>query len=101
MDALTYAVEVTEQATTVRLYGDLAMDTIDGLRHTVSGLEWSWLIVDLEHLRLCDSTGLNYFLSLHRFCEDTDRKVSSFLNVSAGARRVFAIAGLDDLLDLN
>jgi anti-anti-sigma factor len=100
MDALTYAVEVSEQATTVRLYGDLAMDTIDGLRHTVSGLEWSWLIVDLQHLRLCDSTGLNYFLSVHRFCGDTGRKVS-FLNVSDGARRVFAIAGLDDLLDLN
>lgn len=57
------------------------------------------LIVDMTATTFCDSTGINAVLQAHKHARRLDVKLRLVATAPA-ARRVFALAGLDDVIDI-
>ncbi|AVT38423.1 hypothetical protein C6W10_20455 [Plantactinospora sp. BB1] len=92
----------TAGALTVRLAGDLDMDTVDLLRRTLDQVlrhGFASVAVDLSQLRFCDSSGIRTLLF---GCADAERLGCRMyvVNPRPFILRVFELTGVTSLLGL-
>ncbi|GAB3981305.1 STAS domain-containing protein [Plantactinospora veratri] len=92
----------TARSLTVRVTGDLDIDTVDLLRRTLDQVlrhEFASVAVDLSQLRFCDSSGLRVLLIANAEAERLGCRMY-VVNPRPFVRRVFELTGVASLLGL-
>jgi anti-sigma B factor antagonist len=95
-------VEHDRAATVVTLRGELDIAGVPRLRSTIEGLAGAGhlnVVVDLDDLEFCDSTGLGTFVGLHHHLDDVGGSLR-LRRPCPAVQRILEITALDRLLDV-
>lgn len=98
---LTVEVDRAEGVTTLILGGELDASGEQFLENAFAMAESdpdASIVIDLSRLQFMDSTGLNCFIVAHKRAKQQSRMLQ-VVNASGLVRRIFAITGLEFLLD--
>jgi anti-anti-sigma factor len=100
LSQFSVAVDVQPDATTVRCYGRLIIESTNILRAEVQKLikPESRIVLDLTNLTYCDSMGLGSVISLYVSSKSAGCRLE-VINLGPNVRRLFSVANLLSLFE--
>jgi anti-sigma B factor antagonist len=99
--ALAYDLEPTTERTTLRLYGELDLKTVDELtnllRESITNTEGANVAVDLSEVTFIDTTTISALIRAYKQAAQA-RQTLSVTGATGLVRRVLAVTGVLQLL---